>query len=73
MTNDSRYESIDIKKDGGVSMCDVAQRLEDRGIQQGERKIIYDLIQSGDITLEKGAEKLNITVDELKAHMSAEK
>lgn len=77
MTNDSRYESIDIKKDGGVSMCDVAQRLEDKGIQQGiqqgEINTICRLVQNGKLTITEGAEELNITVDELKAHMNAPK
>ena len=32
---DSRYEEILADKEGVSNMCDVAQRLEDRGIQKG--------------------------------------
>lgn len=48
-------------------MCDVAQRLEDKGVKQ----TIYDLVQSGDISPEKGAEKLKISVEQLHSDMEA--
>ena len=59
-------------------MCDVAQRLEDSGIQIGIEKgreegganMIYLLVQDGTINTEIGAQKLGITVDELKHRMA---
>lgn len=36
MTGDNRYEEISLNKEGVVSMCDVAERLENRGIAKGE-------------------------------------
>lgn len=38
MTGDNRYEEISLNKEGVVSMCDVAERLENRGIAKGEAK-----------------------------------
>ena len=35
MTGDNRYEEILSDKEGVSNMCDVAQRLEDRGIEKG--------------------------------------
>lgn len=61
-------------------MCDVAQRLEDRGIQIGIEKgraeerakcnrMIYSLVEDKSISMEKGAEKLGISVEKLRANM----
>ena len=35
MTGDNRYQEILSDKEGVSNMCDVAQRLEDRGIEKG--------------------------------------
>ena len=71
---EKRLERIEMEGVGG--MCDVAQRLEDRGIQigleEGRRKctqIIYSLVEDKSISMEKGAEKLEISVEKLKHDM----
>lgn len=59
---------------GVGDMCDVAQRLEDRGIQigiekginLGSNRMIYSLVEDMSISMEKGAEKLGISVEKLK-------
>ena len=59
------------------SMCNLSEAIEERGIEQGiERGIeqgkifaTYDFIQSGMITPEAGAEKLGISVEQLKEDM----
>lgn len=57
-------------------MCNLSDIVEDRGIEigkeQGRLETIYDLVQSGFITLEQGAEKLDISVEKLRADMEAE-
>ena len=65
-----------IEMEGAGDMCDVAQRLEDRGIQigleEGRRKctqIIYSLVEDKSISMEKGAKKLGISVEKLKYDM----
>ena len=65
-----------IEMEGVGDMCDVAQRLEDRGIQigleEGRRKctqMIYSLVEEKSISMEKGAEKLGISVEKLKDDM----
>ena len=62
-----------IEMKGVSNMCDVAQRLEDRGIQIGIEKginwMIYSLVEEKSISMEKGAEKLGISVEKLKDDM----
>ena len=57
------------------SMCNLSEAIEERGIEQGiERGRMYticDFIQSGMITPEAGAEKLGISVEQLKEDMEA--
>ncbi len=88
MTGDSRYEEILSDKEGVSNMCDVAQRLEDRGIEKGLQKgikegikqglqkgreegnqMIYSLVEDKSISIEKGAQKLGISVEKLRANM----
>ena len=76
MTGDSRYEEILSDKEGVSNMCDVAQRLEDRGIEKGLQKgreegnrMIYSLVEDESISMEKGAQKLGVSVEKLRANM----
>ncbi|RHD06943.1 hypothetical protein DW811_11290 [Lachnospira eligens] len=73
-------------------MCDVAQRLEDRGIEKGMKagiekgikegikqglqkgreegnQMIYSLVEDESISMEKGAQKLGVSVEKLQANM----
>lgn len=62
---------------GAAAVCEVMRQYEEqawqRGIQQGmqkgQRSIIFSMIQDGDISMEKGAAKLNLTVEMLKEEM----
>ena len=68
-------------KEGVSNMCDVAQRLEDRGYIKGYwigfcigfqeqcNKIIYSLVEDKSISMEKGAQKLGISIEKLRANM----
>ena len=85
ITGDSRYEEILSDKEGVSNMCDVAQRLEDRGIEKGIKEglqkgmkeglslggnqMIYSLVEDKSISIEKGAQKLGISVEKLRANM----
>ena len=85
MTGDSRYEEILSDKEGVSNMCDVAQRVEDRGIEKGMKEglqkgmkeglslggnqMIYSLVEDKSISIEKGAQKLGISVEKLRANM----
>ena len=63
--------------EGVSNMCDVAQRLEDRGIEKGIKEgislggnqMIYSLVEDKSISMEKGAQKLGISVEKLRANM----
>ena len=62
-----------------AAMCNLSDIVEERGIEigkaqgieQGRLETIYDLVQSGFLTLEQGAEKLDISVEKLRADMEA--
>ena len=84
MTGDNRYEEILSDKEGVSNMCDVAQRLEDRGIEKGIKEgikqglqkgreegnqMIYSLVEDESISMERGAQKLGISVEKLRANM----
>ena len=76
MTGDNRYEEILSDKEGVSNMCDVAQRLEDRGIEKGLQKgreegnrMIYSLVEDESISMEKGAQKLGVSVEKLRVNM----
>ena len=76
MTGDNRYEEILSDEEGVSNMCDVAQRLEDRGIEKGLQKgreegnqMIYSLVEDESISMEKGAQKLGVSVEKLRANM----
>lgn len=72
MTGDNRYEKLLADKEGVSNMCDVAQRLEDRGMKKGIEKgnhMIYSLVEDKSISMEKGAEKIGISVEKLKDDM----
>ena len=57
------------------SMCNLSEAIEEQGIEKGLERgksiTIYDLVQTEIITPEVGAEKLGVTVDELKSNMKA--
>ena len=69
-------EQILSDKEGVSNMCDVAQRLEDRGIEKGLQKgreegnrMIYSLVEDESISMEKGAQKLGVSVEKLRTNM----
>ena len=54
MTGDNRYEAILSEKKELRTMCDVAQRLENRGIEKGIKQGIEQGIKQG---IEQGIEQ----------------
>ena len=58
-------------------MCNLSQGIKEQGIKQGmERGImkgrsseIFESVQEGDYGLERGAQKMNLSVDEFKKSM----
>lgn len=66
-TKDSRYaeiknEIIENKKEGAIiTMCEFAERMEKRGIEQGIEYEIFRSVYEKDYSLERGAEKLELS------------
>lgn len=77
MAKDQRYEEIlesDDKREVGC-MCDVAERLERKGIEKGIEKgrlsEIFDSVQAEDYSIERGAQKANMSIPEFEKAMEA--
>ena len=76
-TDDGRYSEAaeSARKEGKEvrNMCDVLDRVENRGREEGRTEggnlMIYSLVQDRDLIPEKGAARLKISVDELKRRM----
>lgn len=71
MAGDRRYEEIlksDDKEEVGC-MCDVAERLERKGIEKGRLDEIFDSVQAKDYGIERGAQKANMSIKEFKKAM----
>ncbi|MDY5807979.1 MAG: hypothetical protein SPM04_10615 [Lachnospira sp.] len=51
------------------SMCNLSEAIEENGIEKGKTIAIYELVQSKDIIPKVGAEKLGISIEQLKNDM----
>ncbi len=60
------FKTLKKQKGGRVVMSDVINEIMDRGREEGKVETIYMLIDSGEITLERGAQILGISVEQLK-------
>ena len=75
VTGDKRYEDVIIssKVKEVHNMCEVADRLwnggKAEGVIEGKAEAYYSLVQDGDISVEKAAEKLEISVEEFEKRM----
>lgn len=59
LTGDDRFEKAqkELSKGGAVTMCEVLDRIEKRGIEQGGFKMLVELAKDGTISIRKAAEK----------------
>ena len=64
MTGDRRYEGLLSAGEEIGNMCDVAERLERKGIEIGANNTIFKLVSKGRLTPEEGAEELNMEMTE---------
>ena len=72
MSGDNRYEKIltfSNEKGQGRTMCDVAQRLEDKGRNEGRIEVLVTLVKSGSITVDTAAGILKITTTEFMKYL----
>ena len=49
--------------------CEVAERLEQQGRKEGRETLVYEFVGNKTITLQQGADALNISVEELEEKM----
>lgn len=72
MSGDNRYEKIltfSNEKGQVRTMCDVAQRLEDKGRIEGRIEVLVTLVKSDSITVDMAAGILKITTTEFKKYL----
>lgn len=50
-------------------MCEVAERLEQQGREEGRETLVYEFVGNQTITLQRRADALNISVEELEEKM----
>lgn len=79
-TNDNRYAEVytnelkeRVEKGEGITMCNVLDYYEQRGIEQGELRMLLTLVSDGDLSIEKAAEKAKLTVEEFSALLGGQK
>ena len=73
VANDKRYKNSKEKllknEEETVTMCVIAEKLENRGIQKGIERgqvlLIKNLIEDGRLEIAEGAKYLNMSVEEL--------
>ena len=77
VANDKRYKNAKEKllknEEENVTMCVIAEKLENRGIQKGIEQgiergqvlLIKNLIEDGRLEIAEGAKYLNMSVEEL--------
>lgn len=70
-TGDQDYNRIQLspqERKKGVNMCTVADNLKrigrEEGLERGKMLEIFESVQCGDYSIERGAQKLQLTVDE---------
>ena len=52
-----------------VTMCEVLDRIENRGIEKGKVITLAELVNDGILTLKQAAERMGMTVAKFKAAM----
>lgn len=72
LTNDSRFEEIQLTKGADITMCDVLDKVEEKGRLKGRKEgrmegrmeEIFLSVQEYDYSIDRGAEKAGLTRDE---------
>ncbi len=69
MTNDHRFEEVynedKASKEGGArNMCEVLDRIENRGLEKGMMTTLASLVRDGLITVQEAAKRSHLTVTE---------
>ena len=70
LTGDERFtpDSKLIEKKGKpVTMCEVLDRIENRGIEKGKVLTLAELVKKGLLTIQQAAKEMNVTVAKFKA------
>ena len=72
LTGDSRYEEIAndlLEKGGMITMCEVLEKVEQKGIEQGELKMLVKLVKDEVITLDVAAKEAGMDKAAFEARM----
>lgn len=74
LTHDDRFLEVQQQSEGGVrTMCDVLERAEQKGIQEGKVNLLLDLVRDGQLSLQEAAKRAGLTEDEFTEKLSVVK
>lgn len=64
LTGDDRFEKAqkDFNKGGAVTMCEVLDKIEKRGMEQGGLKMLVRLVKKGVISIQEAAENAGMDI-----------
>lgn len=68
------FAGMNIQTDGKeevIDMCKAWEEQREEGIEQGRKTEVFDSVQCGDYSTARGAQKLNLSIDEFKKQMMA--
>lgn len=78
LAKDVRFVSVHEKgKEGGLTMCEVLDRIEARGFKRGEKRgekrgrynVLKELVEEGILTVEEAAKRINMSQDKFSKMM----
>ena len=75
LTGDDRFQKAqnELNKEGGaVTMCEVLDRVERRGIEQGSFRMLIELVKDGTISIQKAAEKAGMDIASFEKRMKCQ-
>lgn len=70
LAKDVRFVNVCKKgKEGGLTMCEVLDRIEARGEKRGRYNILKELVEEGILTIEEAAKRVNMTQEKFSKMM----
>lgn len=70
LAKDGRFVNVCKKgKEGGLTMCEVLDRIEARGEKRGRYNILKELVEEGILTIEEAAKRVNMTQEKFSKMM----
>ena len=63
---ETAYNKVILEKKGGITMCDVVEKIENRGFTKGKEALVRQMLEAKLVTEQQIADLLKISVKEVK-------